>query len=139
VDDFLTTKFPDMVPGRRPSLGSVNGCGTTLVGQRDHDAETGTYVATHCICIIFIPIIPLGAYRVASATGGGWYCLGKVPLSKFARLWNLFLALAVVAAIGGVSWNQYTKTPDYLAAKKLRKADEAAVAGKGGEARASGY
>lgn len=134
MDDALSKKFPTLQIGRKPSLGSVNGFGTTLVGQRDHDAETGTYVTTHCVTLLFIPVIPIGAYRVAVAPGGGWYCLGKVPLSRFCKNWNCFLAVAAVIAIGGIWWNVYSKSPEYLASKKLREADAAAAAGQGGQA-----
>lgn len=134
MDDFLARKFPGLEPGRKPSLGSVNGFGATLVGQRDHDPETGTYVTTQCVSLLFIPVFAIGAYRVAAAPGGGWYCLGKVPLSKFAKRWNFILVLGILAAIGGIWWTTYTKSPEYAAARKLQDADRAAEAGQGGRA-----
>ncbi|MDB5313975.1 MAG: hypothetical protein JWO38_8177 [Gemmataceae bacterium] len=134
-DTPLTARFPDLQPGRKPSsLGATNGFGTTLIGNRGHDPETDTYVATHWFTALFIPVIALGAYRVANAQGGGWYCLGKVPLSLAARGWNLFLLLALLGTIGGIAWHQHTKSPEYAAGRKLDEADEAAAAGQGGRA-----
>ncbi|VTR92417.1 hypothetical protein : Uncharacterized protein OS=Cystobacter violaceus Cb vi76 GN=Q664_07235 PE=4 SV=1 [Gemmata massiliana] len=134
-DDPLKERFPDLQPGKRPgSLSTVNGFGMGLVGRRDDDPETGTYVVTHVFRALFIPILAVGAYRVADAQGGGWYCLGKVPLSPFARVWNVVLALIVVGAIGDIWWNSHTHSPEYLAGQKLKQADEAAAAGHGGEA-----
>jgi tetratricopeptide (TPR) repeat protein len=134
MEEQLQQKFPDLQIGRKPGLGSFNGLGMTLIGRRDYDHETGTYVATHCFTFLFIPIIALGAYRVADAPTGGWYCLGKVPLSRFARGWNVFLVLAIFGLIGGIWWNHHTGTPEYAAGKKLREADAAAAAGQGGQA-----
>ena len=73
MDDIpLTERFPGLQPGKKPGgLGSVNGFGTTLLGHRDHDPETDTYVVTHALTALFIPVFALGAYRVASAGGVG--------------------------------------------------------------------
>ena len=134
-DDPLKDRFPDLQPGKRPgSLSTVNGFGMGLVGRRDDDPETGTYVVTHVFRALFIPILAVGAYRVANAPGGGWYCLGKVPLSAFARAWNAVLVLAVIGAVGGIWWNAHTNSPEYAAGQKLKRADAAAAAGQGGEA-----
>ena len=130
----LTDRFPNLQPGKRPgNLGSVNGFGTTVIGRRDFDVETGTYVVTHVVTALFIPIWALGAYRVAEAPGGGWYCLGRVPLSRVARGWNVFLVLAILCGVGGIWWNAHTRSPEYVAGQKLKQADKAAAAGNGGE------
>src|SRR5436190_20370320 len=94
----LFERFPEMKPiNSPPSLSTINGLGLMAYGGRDHDPETGTYVKTHCLVILFIPILALGAYRVADAPGGGWYFLGKVPPSGVARLRNWLV-------LGGVVW-----------------------------------
>ena len=47
--------FPNMRPIKSaPSLHTINGIGTAVYGARDHDAETGTYVKTHCFCFLFV-------------------------------------------------------------------------------------
>ena len=82
AENSLAEKFPEMRPiSAAPSLSTVNGIGMTLVGRRDYDDETRTYVKTHCFSILFIPILAAGAYRVLDTGQGGWYFLGKVPLS----------------------------------------------------------
>lgn len=135
MSDDLKDRFPDLRPGERPGpLSGENGIGTALVGRRDFDPETGTYVKTHVFRVLFVPLWAIGAYRVADAPGGGWYCLGRVPLSAAARLGNLLLVLAVVGAGTGFWWNAHTKSPEYVAGQKLKRADEAAAAGHGGEA-----
>ncbi len=135
MSDELKARFPDLQPERRPgSLSNVNGFGTTFLGRRDFDAETGTYVTTHVFRALFVPLWALGAYRVADAPGGGWYCLGRVPLSTTARAGNVALILVILGAVGGVWWNSHVKSPEYVAGRKLKRADEAAAAGKGGEA-----
>ena len=66
----LTDRFPDLKPIKSaPSMFSVNGFGLSTYGARDNDAETGTYVKTHCLTALFIPLFALGAYRVAKAPG----------------------------------------------------------------------
>jgi hypothetical protein len=118
-------RFPEMRPIRSiPPLTRVSGIGTTLIGDRDTDAETGTYVKTLAVTVFFVPLLALGAYRVADAPSGGWYFLGKVPLSGLARLWNMLLLLALLAVGGLVGWNAYTHTPEYKAGRQLAQAQQ---------------
>src|SRR5207244_144824 len=92
----IFARFPDMQPiTKPPTLTTVNGIGPTLVGRRDYDSATYSYVKTHCFAVLFIPLLALGAYRVCDAPRGGWYFLGKVPLSGFARTWNKLVALLI--------------------------------------------
>ena len=74
MSDFdLEHKFPDLKPIRTsPSLFTINGFGLSVYGARDHDEETNTYVKTHCVCALFIPVLALGAYRVSEAEEG-WH------------------------------------------------------------------
>ncbi len=90
MSDDLSSRFPNLRPIRSaPSLSTVNGIGCTVYGSRDHDPETGTYVKTHWFTFFFIPVFALGAYRVANAPSGGWYFIGREPLSGAAKAWNL--------------------------------------------------
>jgi hypothetical protein len=128
-------KFPEMQPvSRAPSLGTLNGVGTMMIGRRDFDEETGTYVKTHCFTFLFIPLLAFGAYRVLDAPGGGWYFLGKVPLSGFASAWNKLVALFVFVGAGLGAYAAYTNTDDYKAGRELARADELAAGGKGKDA-----
>ncbi len=131
----LNDRFPDMTPIRKtPALGTINGIGLTINGSRDHDPETGTYVATHCFSVLFIPVFAIGAYRVARAEEGGWYFLGKEPLSVFAKGWNCLVIVSVLAGIGFGWRNSHTGTPEYAAGQKLAQAETLAGDGSVAEA-----
>src|SRR6266511_3307271 len=114
ADFSLEERFPDLKPiSSAPSLWMVNGFGTTVYGSRDYDPDTGTYVKTRCITGLFIPFCCTSAYRVADAPNGGWYFLGKVPLSGLARSWNVFVVLLIVGGIGLGLWLKHTSSPEY--------------------------
>jgi hypothetical protein len=96
---YFRTKYPEMRPVRSaPWLFNVHGIGAAFYGDRDRDAATGTYVKTHCLCLMFVPVLALGAYRVFPR-GTGWTLIGKTPLSPFAKWWNVFFAIGAAAWI----------------------------------------
>ncbi|HEX9047062.1 MAG TPA: hypothetical protein VF988_08535 [Verrucomicrobiae bacterium] len=124
IPDQLRAKFPNLQPIQRlPTLMRINGCGVGIVGKRDHDPETHTYVKTYCVCVLFIPVLALSAYRVANAPNGGWYFIGKEPISGFARSWNLTMALLAVVIGLSVAWNEHTSSPEYQAQQAIKRAD----------------
>lgn len=110
-----------------PPLFRVNGCGVGLYGHRD-DARDGTYVSTLCLCLVFIPVFPLIAYRVRDQ-GDGWVFYGKTALSPFARWFRRLLALGAVAAVVGVQVQAHLDSPDYAARQVLAQAAAAERAG----------
>src|SRR5262245_59063498 len=137
--DSLRERFPEMKPMTgAPSLFTWNGCGSMIYGRRDDDPETGTYVKTLTLSLIFVPVFALKAYRVAAAPNGGWYFLGKVPLSGVAKAWNVFVVLAVAVAIGGGVWWSNYNSPEGKAGRRRAEADASAAAGRFAEA-AAGY
>jgi hypothetical protein len=92
---YFRTKYPEMRPVRSaPWLFNVHGIGAGFYGERDRDPATGTYVKTHCLCFMFVPVLALGAYRVYPR-GSGWTLIGKAPLSPFAKWWNIFFLLGI--------------------------------------------
>lgn len=126
----LRDKFPSMTPVRSaPTLTRINGCGVSLYGKRDFDAETRTYVSTWCFALIFVPVFCLRAYRVADGPRG-WYFIGREPLSLFAKVWNISLIAAILFAIGLVKYEAYTSTPAYKAKQKMAEAQSLAEEGK---------
>ena len=130
--DYLQPAFPDMKPiSSPPSLFTVNGVGFTMYGARDPMA--GTYVATHFLCVFFIPIVALGAYRVADAHPG-WYFLGKVPLSKMTRAWNWLALLMILLGSAGIWWMTHANHPETIAARTIADGDRLAAQGKIGQA-----
>lgn len=134
----LNDKFPDLRPiNAPPSLFTLNGCGLVLYGNRDFDDETGTYIKTHCLAFLFLPLFSLGAYRVLDSEDGGWYFIGKEPLSGFARACNVIILAGIIGAIGIGTWLVRSNNPDNIAAKKLEEADELAAAEKWDDAAAA--
>jgi tetratricopeptide (TPR) repeat protein len=130
----LEEKFPNLRPIKSPpSLQLINGIGTAVYGRRDYDDETGTYVKTHWFCLVFLPMLALGAYRVADAERG-WYFLGREPLSGLAKLWNWLLVLGIAFGAGGVFWYHHVSSADYRAGRRLAEAERLAAAGQVGEA-----
>lgn len=121
----LLRRFPDLKPmNGTPTLFRINGIGATMCGNRDHDGDTNTYVKTHCFSFIFIPLLALGAYRVADAEGGGWYFLGRVPLSNFARTWNKVFPALVALLVLITMWSNHTDSPEYKARQELKAAQK---------------
>ena len=83
---------------KAPALGTLNGFGLTLYGRRNPGPD-GAYTATRFLAAIFVPVLPLDAWRVAAAPEGGFYFLGKVPLSGLTRTWRRLALMTVVAAV----------------------------------------
>jgi hypothetical protein len=86
-----------------PSLFTLNGIGFRLWGDRDrHDDHS--YIATWGLVFLFIPVLPVRAYRVVRQ-GNRYLFLGRVPLGPFARAARTVVALALlVATVGGGGW-----------------------------------
>jgi hypothetical protein len=79
-----------------PARGSWFGFGVYLYGRRARRPD-GTYVATHFLTALFIPVLPMAAY-----ISDGMCVYGKVRLSPFALWWRrvmtvvlIFMALSV--------------------------------------------
>jgi len=51
---------------------TFNGIGTALYGSRDPCAVCGSVIQTLWFCIIFVPVIPLGKYRVKHTQPRKW-------------------------------------------------------------------
>lgn len=120
----LQQRFPNLQPiNSPPSLFTLNGIGTSIYGERDHDPETGTYVKTLCLTVLFVPIFCLRAYRVANAGGRGWYFIGTEPLSLLAKCWNGFLPSCILVGVLFAVGSAYFSSDDYVDGRKLAKAD----------------
>lgn len=95
-----------------PTLYTINGIGTTLYGERDVDPENGSYSTTLYFTILFIPIFPLGRYRVMRTGHGMWRFLGKLPWSSHEK-WFAGIALAVLVVFilgSGSSHPRFTQS-----------------------------
>ncbi len=106
--------------GSAPSLFRFNGCGQALYGHRD-DWDDGSYVATLCICLLFIPVFPVRAYRVIDR-GDGWGFYGIVPLSPFAKMSRWLMAAVVALGVGGAALSSYVGSDSYQAGAAMEEA-----------------
>ncbi len=110
-----------------PALFRVNGCGVALYGERDK-WEDGWYVATYFICLLFVPIFPLTAYRVRRADRG-WQFLARERLGPLARAWQAIVAIAVVGGMGWGGLSSYLHSPERKGRIALDAAKAAEAAG----------
>ncbi len=112
-----------------PALFRLNGFGVGLYGHRDTRPD-GSYVSTHCISALFIPVWPLGAYRVRDAGHNAYEFFARVPLSPFAKGYRWFAAAAVLLAIVGTAVSSYLSSPGRQASIALEEAQELEAAGE---------
>lgn len=131
LPDRIRAKFPNLKPvNSPPSLHTINGVGVSIYGKRDFDEETQTYVKTRCICLLFIPIIAIDAWRVADAGSRSWYFLGKDSLSGFAKSWNMLMVCVLLFAGLSIGWDAHTSSPEYRARQEIKRAAALQQAGE---------
>ena len=134
LPDSLRVKFPQLRPvPNAPTLFRINGIGAGMYGKRDFDLETGTYIKTHCFCVLFVPLIALGAYRVADAESG-WYFIGKERLSSFAKSWNIGVLVLSLLFGAILADHAHRTSPEYVAKQELRRGNHALQSGNPMEA-----
>ena len=130
VEINLTEKFPELQPiSSLPALWDIFGFGMGLYGNRDFDEETGSFVKTHYITALWVPLLALRSYRVVE-TNQGLLVLGRQPISTFSRLWNYVLVSCLLVIVGARVWSSYTNSPDYIASQKLAKAGRLVESGE---------
>lgn len=126
----LQARFPRMKPvGSAPPLFRINGCGLSMFGNRGFDSRSGTYLKTYGITLVFVPVLPFASYRVADAPDGGWYFLGREPISGFARMARATMILAVILAVVGVKISADRNSPEGRVKRALATAAETAEHG----------
>ena len=95
-----------------PALSTINGFGFMLYGNSDFDQESQSYATTHYLTALFVPIVPLGRYRVVNTGDKHYRFLGKLPFRKAER-WHLGIGLAVVAILVLIFINSSDNTKAY--------------------------
>jgi len=90
-----------------PPLFRLNGFGVGIYGSRDARAD-GSYVTTYCVSALFVPILPLAAYRVRRVEGNRYQFFSRERLGPWARGGQ---AAVLLAALG---WGGYTGVRAYL-------------------------
>jgi hypothetical protein len=137
---LLATKPPDIIAegaqaivdapeplSKAPQLFRWNGFGVGLYGARDRRGDT--HVSTHCISALWVPIIPLSAYRVTNHGDDSYTFYAKEKLSSFAIWARRAVAIGVVLIIAGLWANSYLNSPNRKAGKAIASAKSAADAG----------
>jgi len=110
-----------------PTLWRLNGFGLGFYGERDRRPD-GSYVTTHCLSALWVPLIPIGAYRVLG--GNGHYrVLAREQLSSVARIARVAMAAAIAVGIAGVALYGYLHDPDGAARGRFDDAIARASAG----------
>jgi len=84
---------------KSPTLYTFNGIGATFYGRRDYDTDTQSYVTTHWFTALFVPIVPLAAYRVSDTGAKSYSIYGRVPLSPFLKRYRWAVLAAIVLLI----------------------------------------
>ena len=100
--ELLKNRRLFLVPARgRMWLSTYNGIGATFYGEGEPDLVDGSYIATHYLVAVFVPIFPLGQYLVRRATaesgGKGFFVLGRVPFNLALQLWSRIFTLLIFA------------------------------------------
>lgn len=119
-----------------PSLSSINGIGTAIYGERDRWSD-GSYVTTHWFIALFVPIFPLGAYRVINNGGGSYTFFSKERLGPITRAWRFVMPALVMLGIAGLWFNSWYNSPERLVSVATAEARELEDAGNVDEALAA--
>lgn len=118
-----------------PTLFTFNSVGLGLYGSRDPIGNT--VIKTHAICALFIPIIPLSAYRVQECDDDSYYFISKHKLSRFASTVRGAIFASVLAIVALVLTNNYLNSPERQARLAMQDATALVADGKPVEAMAA--
>jgi hypothetical protein len=118
-----------------PALFTLNGFGLSMsFTERDHMPD-GSFVKTRSLCALFIPVIPIDAYRVSPGPEeDSYYFIGKVPLTGFAKVWRALVLLSILVIPSALWVQSYLNSPsrryenaldDIVTAEKSAKSPKA--------------
>ncbi len=124
----LEQQAPRPLNGNLPTLSRVNGIGAAFYGSRDHSRD-GSYVTTHCISLVFVPVFPLGAYRVRDAGHNAYTIMAREQLSSFAKLTRLLVPSAIAVCIAGFAISSYINDPARKARNQFAEVIDSADSG----------
>jgi hypothetical protein len=117
---------------KAPALFRINGIGVGLYGERDA-APDGSYVATYCLSALWIPVLPLTAYRVHK-DGSTYYFHTRERLGRIARVWQAAAAVGIVGWLAFLGIQSYLESPAWLSRSALKEARALERDGKAAEA-----
>lgn len=112
---------------KMPTLSRFNGIGAGFYGRRDPWPD-GSYATTHCVSVLWIPLVPLSAWRVRD-DGGGYQVFAREQLSTFARVMRWAVPSAIALAIAVYAVVAFVGSPERLARLRWDDALEAAQHG----------
>ena len=104
-----------------PTLATLNGVGAMLYGSRDPRPD-GSYVATRFFTFVFVPVLPLDAWRVRPGEGSSYYFLAKEPLSGLVRNYRRLVVGAALALGVAAPVQSWYESPARHAARALDEA-----------------
>jgi hypothetical protein len=101
-----------------PVLWTLNGCGTTLLGQLRPSIHSHAYFTRRFVTALWVPIIPLGVFLVENASHNSFRFLAKINPEDFHRTYSssigrfyfgavalsLGLGVAVIAIFLLIAW-----------------------------------
>lgn len=109
---------------KAPALFRINGFGFGMYGRRDR-WDDGTHVATWCLSALWLPILPIRAYRVFDHGDGSFTFFAKQRLSGFARAFQAIVLAGVVLGGGALAAESYLNSPERLSRLALVEAKAA--------------
>lgn len=118
---------------KAPTLFQFNGCGTSLFG-RSASREDGSHVATYFLTLVWVPVLPLTAFRVRKLEDSRWQFLGREKLATWARVWQGLLAAALLCVGAWYGSRAYLESPARLARVATAEAAELETSGRDAEA-----
>jgi hypothetical protein len=87
------------ITGNYPIASTRHGFGPAFYGERDYDPATGSYVANRWFTLLYVPIFPLGAYRVIDADSQSYCVLGRVALPDSLKRARWAIAISVIVLV----------------------------------------
>lgn len=90
------------------TLRRVNGIGFTLIGKKEEDKYSGSYIKSYWFTILWIPVFPIKEYRVLSPSLDSYIIISSRRSSGFKLLQALAFAIWGLIIFAGVSSSNST-------------------------------
>jgi tetratricopeptide (TPR) repeat protein len=113
-----------------PTMYTLNGVGARVYGSDDRDPSDGTYIGTHFITFVFLPIFPLAQY-LCTSSGNQYQFFGSVPFGSLVYLWRQLLGVVIALGIAITALTSFesARNNDVTIANGLDYPVEVSIAG----------